>query len=170
MSLVDVGKITLGVAWDGHAVRGTEVCSTRPLAARLLPGKTPAQVLQIVPLLFSVCGRAQGAAAEAALHAAQRSAAPQAAATERLIACEAVQEHLWRLMLDWPKLLGLAQPEQRFAAWYALLRKIAAGGPGMAVFVQEFERDWLGMPLAEWRGLDGYPALQAWGRKTDSPA
>jgi len=170
MPLVDVGKITLGVVWDGHAVSGTDIRSTRPLAAQLLPGKTPAQVLQIVPLLFSVCGRAQGAAAEAALHAAQRNALPEVTATERLIACEAMQEHLWRLMLDWPKLLGLAQPEQRFAAWYALLRKIAAGEPGMAVFLQEFERDWLGMPLAEWRGLDGYQALQNWWRKADSPA
>ncbi len=166
---MDVGKLTLVVDWDGDTVSATEIRSTRPMAAQILKGKTPAQVLQIVPLLFSVCGRAQGAAASAALQAAQQSGSAGYATVERAIVCEAMQEHLWRVMLDWPKLLGLVQQEQQFAGWYALLRKIATNEIDMTVFLQEFELDCLGMPVAEWRALDSYHALQTWWRKVHSP-
>ena len=167
--MVDVGKLTLVVIRDGYSVSATEIRSTRPMAAQILKGKTPAQVLQIVPLLFSVCGRAQGAAASAALQAAQQGGLAATAAMERMIRCEAMQEHLWRVMLDWPKLLGLPMQEQRFTAWYSMLRKIGAGEIDMPVFLSEFERDGLGMPLAEWRALDNYHALQIWFSKAHSP-
>lgn len=167
--LTDIGKLSLGVIRDGDSVSATDIRSTRPMAAQLLKDKTPAQVLHVVPLLFSVCGWAQGAAANAALHAAQQMAWPEAAQAERAVVCEAMQEHLWRVMLDWPKLLGLARQEQRFAAWYAMLRKTAAGESDMAVFLHEFERDCLGMTAAAWRGMNGYPGLQTWWRKGDSP-
>lgn len=141
--MADVGKLTLVVNWDGSSVGEIEIHSTRPMAAQLLKGKTPAQASHIVPLLFSVCGKAQGAAANAALNAAQQSVW-EIASTERLIVCEAMQEHLWRLLLDWPKLLGLQPQEKLFAGWFALLRKIAAGEVGMEVFLREFARDWQG--------------------------
>lgn len=167
--MTDVGKLTLGVIREGDSVGSTQILSTRPMAAQILKGKSPAQVLQIVPLLFSVCGRAQGAAATAALEAARNGKAATSAATERLIASEAIQEHLWRVMLDWPKLLGLPQEQQRFAAWYAMLRKIGAGEIDMPVFLHEFQRDGLGLPLSEWRALDSYDALQLWFSKAHSP-
>jgi len=167
--LADVGKLTLSVTWDGNSVRATEIRSTRPMAAQILKGKSPAHVLQIVPLLFSVCGRAQGAAAGAALQAAQRGVVPVSATVERMIESEAIQEHLWRLMLDWPKLLGVAPYEQRFAGWYALLRKIGTGEIGMDAFLQDFERDGLGMPVTEWRTFDTYHELQTWFSKAHSP-
>ena len=166
---MDVGKLTLVVVRDGYSVSATQIRSTRPMAAQILKGKTPAQVLQIVPLLFSVCGRAQGAAASAALQAAQQGASAVSATVERTIACEAMQEHLWRVMLDWPRLQGLPQQEQRFTGWYAMLRKIGAGETDMSVFLHEFERDGLGMPLAEWWALDSYRALQIWFSKVHSP-
>ncbi len=141
--MVDVGKLKLVVKWDGDAVVGTNISSTRPMAAQVLRGKTPEQVSHIVPLLFSVCGKAQGAAANAALHAA-RQTSMEIASIERLIVCEAMQEHLWRLLLDWPKLLGLPPQEKMFAGRFALLRKIAAGEVGMEVFLHEFEHVGLG--------------------------
>jgi hypothetical protein len=167
--LADAGKLNLGLIWDGDSVFGTDIRSTRPMAAQLLKGKMPAQILHVVPLLFSVCGRAQGAAANAALYAAQQLEWPEADKVERTIVCEATQEHLWRVMLDWPKLTGLPQQEQRFAGWYAMLRKIAVGEIGMDVFLREFERNCLGISAAEWRGMDSYPALQTWWRKAESP-
>lgn len=165
--MADIGKLTLGVRWDGDTVSGTDIRSTRPMAAQILKGKTPAQVLQIVPMLFSVCARAQGAAADVAMRAAQQVERLEVATLERMIACEAMQEHLWRLMLDWPKLAGVAQQEKRFAGWYAMLRKISVGEIDMAAFQREFERDGLGMPVAEWQGMNSYQALQAWWRKRD---
>jgi hypothetical protein len=167
--LVDIGKLMLGVVWNGESVTATDIISTRPLAAQVLKGKTPMQVVQIVPLLFSVCGRAQGAAAVAALQAAQQTGKPASATLGRMIACEAMQEHLWRLLLNWPELLGLEQQEQRFAAWYALLRKIGTGEAGMAEFLQQFERDALGMPAAEWLAMRSFAELRAWWQSTDSP-
>lgn len=166
---MDVGKLTLSVIRDGNSVSATEIRSTRPMAAQILKGKTPAQVLQIVPLLFSVCGRAQGAAAAAALQAARQGDAAASAAEERTIVCEAIQEHLWRILLDWPKLLGLPQQEQRFAGWYALLRKIGAGEAAMDIFLHEFERASLGMPVAEWRLFSDYHALQTGFSEAHSP-
>ena len=161
--------MTLGVIWDGNRVSTTDIRSTRPMAAQILKGKTPLQVLQIVPLLFSVCGRAQGAAAAAALHAAQSAGSPIDAKVERNIVCEAIQEHLWRVMLDWPKLVGLNQQELRFAGWYSLLRKIGAGEAEMDVFLQEFERDCLGISVADWRGISDYHTLRTWWSKAHSP-
>lgn len=166
----DAGKLTLGVVWDGDTVSATDIHSTRPMAAQILKGKTPEQVARIVPLLFSVCGKAQGAAANAALQAAQGDDAATSAAVEHMIVCEAMQEHLWRLMLDWTKLMGLPRQEQRFAGWYALLRKIGAGEIGMDVFLREFERDCLEMPAPEWRALKDYQALQTWSLKVHSPS
>jgi len=166
--LFDVGKLTLGVVWDGESVTATDISSTRPLAAKLLKGKTPAQVAQIVPLLFSVCGRAQGAAASVALLAARREKSPSVTAMERAIVCEALQEHLWRLMLDWPNLLGMSQEDKQFSVWYAMLRKIGAGEAEMSIFLHEFERDALGMAATEWLAFDSYAALQTWWRKPGS--
>lgn len=167
---MDAGKLTLSVIWDGNSVCGTEIFSTRPMVAQILKNKTPAQVLQIVPLLYSVCGHAQVAAAGAVLQAArQNDAVVSALDDERAIVCEAIQEHLWRILVDWPKVLNLPQQERLFAGWYALLRRIAAGETNMDVFLREFERDALGMPVAEWRGLDSHDKLQAWLSQAHGP-
>jgi Ni,Fe-hydrogenase I large subunit len=166
--LFDVGRLILGVKWDGERVRETSVTSTRPMASQVLRGKTPTQVVQIVPLLFSVCGRAQGAAASVALLAAMREESDAVAVMERTIKCEALQEHLWRMMMDWPDLLGIPQQDKQFAAWFALLRKIGAGETELATFLHEFERDALGMSAAEWGKLATYKEVQAWWKKSES--
>lgn len=167
--MIDVGKLTLGVTWDGVSVRATDIRSTRPMAAQVLKGRTPAQVEQLVPLLFSVCGRAQGAAAQAALQAAQQTGSPAAEAQTRMIACEAMQEHLWRLMLDWPQLVGQAQQQQGFTAWYALLRRIGSGDEAMATFLHAFEREALGRPAVEWLATSTFAELRSWWQEAQSP-
>lgn len=164
---MDTGKLSLAVTWDGASVGSVDVRSTRPQASVLLKGKTPAQVMQLVPLLFSVCGHAQGAAAEAALRAARQIDPGDAQASERKIRSEVLQEHLWRMLLDWPKALGLPQQEQLFVQWHAMLRRIAAGDADTTGLRLEFERDWLGMALPDWRELDD---VRAWWREKESPA
>lgn len=164
---MDTGKLSLAISWDGTSVGSVEIRSTRPQASVLLKGKTPAQVMQLVPLLFSVCGHAQGAAAEAALRAARQIEPGDASTPERKIRSEVLQEHLWRMLLDWPKVLGMPQQEKLFLQWHALLRRIAAGDADASVLRQEFERDWLGMALAGWRELED---VRAWQRESESPA
>jgi len=166
--LLDIGKLSLGVAWDGDAVRSTEIRSTRRLAARLFVGKNQAQVVQLASLLFGVCGQAQTAAAKGALQAARGDVSPLDAATHKAVTCEAMQEHLWRLMLDWPKCLSLPQEEQTFVMRHALLRKIANGESEMSDFCQILEREELGLTIESWCQIERYAVLQEWWSKTDS--
>jgi hypothetical protein len=165
----DAGKLHLSLTWDGKAVREVGINSTRPQAYRLLNGLLPEKAVQMAQLLFNVCGRAQGAAAAAAMAAAQGSDVKDIAALERGIACEAMQEHLWRLLLDWPRLLGLPQQQTDFVRWHGMLRCIGAGQGDMAVLRAELESCWLGCSAASWSayGLDG---LRAWWESGDSPA
>jgi len=81
------------------------VTSSRPVfASRVLIGKTPQQALEIVPLLFNVCGVAQ---ARAALLAIQTEANPaQESARKILVLVETAREHLLRVLMDYPKLFG----------------------------------------------------------------
>ncbi|MFZ2168748.1 MAG: nickel-dependent hydrogenase large subunit [Methylococcaceae bacterium] len=102
----------------GHANQ-VQITSTRPdAAARVLLGKTPEQVLDIVPLLFSLCGNAQAYAALLACRAALGMvAAPEAdAAQNLLVQLETLREHAWRILLDWPKLIGLSPNKTAIAA------------------------------------------------------
>lgn len=83
--------------------------STRPLtAARVFAGKPLATVTSQLPLLFSVCGTAQALACanacEAALGLVPAPSARRARAL--LLHAETAKEHLWRLLLDWPKALA----------------------------------------------------------------
>jgi hypothetical protein len=66
-------------------------------------------VERTIPLLFSICARAQGAAASAALAAAQGLAtdARQVARRSGDVRREAVVELLTRLLIDWPRALGV---------------------------------------------------------------
>ncbi len=110
-AMIAEGKLQLDVVWDGKQITGVSIRSSRPLAAcRILEGKPAAEAVRLVPLLFSVCGRAQGAAAAAACEAARGETADEAvrAARERAIAGECLQEYTWRLLIDLPALLGEA--------------------------------------------------------------
>lgn len=83
-------------------------------ACRVLEGKPLAQVPVLVPLLFSVCGRAQWAAALAACEQAENRVPPAAEPARRqlLVLAETAREHGRRILLDWPGLCGeLPAPE-----------------------------------------------------------
>lgn len=116
------GEIQLELTHRGGQAGAARIVSTRPqAAAQVLLGKTPEQLLSTVPLLFSLCGNAQSYAALLACRAALGlDAEPEAdAARECLLQLETVREHAWRILLDWPGLLG-RQPDK--AAVAALLK------------------------------------------------
>ncbi|MGB3429358.1 MAG: hypothetical protein WBA53_14430, partial [Burkholderiaceae bacterium] len=57
------GEITVRLACAEQVVRNVTVTSSRTgLPARLVRGRVAADVQRLVPLLFSICSRAQGAA------------------------------------------------------------------------------------------------------------
>lgn len=156
------GKLSLRIEWDGNVVHGVSLKSTRPKAYLILEGKSPDNAVQLAPLLFSVCGKAQHAAAIAAVSAAQEIELPKPLALERNVACEAMQENLWRLLLDWPGLLGLAQQQQQFVHWHGALKLIAAGHGNAEIFLAELLQVLLGVTYAEWKQLDSYAKLSEW--------
>lgn len=151
----DAGKLHLGIRWDGATVSAIEVKSTRPPAYRLLQGRSPEEAVQLIPLLYSVCGKAQQAAARAAL--IQDYA--QLEKLERGVACEAMQEHLWRLLLDWPKRLGLPPHQKSFVRWHAALNAIAAGDAENLKI--DLHQALLGMTASEWQQLDTHAQMLA---------
>ncbi|MFP4279676.1 MAG: nickel-dependent hydrogenase large subunit [Halochromatium sp.] len=82
--------------------------SSRPLtAARVFAGKPPAAVVRQLPTLFSLCGTAQAAACVSACEQAldRQPSAAVLARRQALVSAETIKEHLWRLLLDWPRML-----------------------------------------------------------------
>jgi len=180
------GELIVRLAWDGRRVRQVTVRSTRPFAAtRLLTGKTAAEAAATVPMLFSICGGAQGAAAAGALDSAGAAGTGTEGATrDTQLLLEALQEGFWHLLIDWPNVVGnppvttpVAAARHRIAA--------AARGPGGAVnwgdaaAMRELGASLstlaaqaiFGMPAARWLEISDLAALDAWiARGATSPA
>jgi len=119
------GELVVRLDCAGRSVRAVTVRSTRPFAAaRVLRGRTPADAVATVPRLFSVCGRAQEAAAASALSAARGGAedAGTRAARVRDVRLETIQEYFRRILVDWPEAMGRAPATAPVAA---ALRSIA---------------------------------------------
>jgi hypothetical protein len=138
--------LRLIVSWDGQRIVAAEVVSTRPQAARILLGQAAERAQELVPRLFSLCGHAQGVAARLALLAArdEQPTAEALSAAGRLVALEAIGEHLWRLLLDWPPMLACAARQDEFVGWRKRLQAVgdqaaaaALGGDLLAWLDQE---------------------------------
>jgi hypothetical protein len=160
--------------------------------ARLLEGKAPAAVIDVVPSLFTVCAMAQAQAAVMALEAARGLAVSSltAAARQALTAAETLREHALRIALDWPRLAGgeaqgrvmrplLALPSRLAEALFGEGAACAIGrearpdrGRAMNV-IDEAEAllvaEIFGEPLEVWLARRGRGSLIAWAR-TAPPA
>jgi hypothetical protein len=157
------GELELRLAWDGRAVQGVEVVSTRPdAAAQLLPGRPAADAAALVARLFSICSASQGAAARLAIGAAAGTA-PGAAALEGLRAAvhvETIREYGFRALLDWPRGIGEAEDA-------ATLRSMHAALPpgGTMVTVDAADRialQVLGQPAGAWLAGDALDTFDRW--------
>ena len=90
---------------------GVKIQSSRLTnASRVFIGKDLRATLATLPSLFSVCATAQTVACVTAGEAALGLRPhPRVLATRLLLVeLETVREHLWRLLLDWPRFLGEA--------------------------------------------------------------
>ncbi|GAB4170979.1 MAG: nickel-dependent hydrogenase large subunit [Rhodocyclaceae bacterium] len=148
--MITEGSLGLEVVWDGKQLTGARVRSGRPLlASRVLEGASARHAIGLVPRLFALCGRAQSVAAAAALEAASGECARDEprGAREAMLAVECAHEHLWRLLVDLPGLLG--QPA-RLGAFGAIRRRL-----------QDAQRR-LVSPSAWWGDADGFPRPEAW--------
>lgn len=166
--MIGEDKLALRVGWDGSRITGVAVASSRRTgASRVLEGKSPEQAVQMVPLLFSLCGRAQEAASALALDAAT-GCAPAAAAVrsrERRVLAEAAMEYLWRILADWPLLAGEAPAMETLAGIRARLRGALpkTDGEGWQDFSRVLEscleHEVLSLPPEAWLAMDG---LDGW--------
>lgn len=161
--------------------------SRRALPPKLVRDRPPAEVAQLVPQLYSICSRAQGAAAAGALEAAQ-GLDPDDDIVERrctAVSLEALQETLWRLLIDWPEALdepplvmplrvvrqAAAEVERRHLTIDALLTAIERVA-AEHVYGQSIA-DWLDQDLASLRQWieagDTLPARLLRRLQTDAP-
>jgi hypothetical protein len=151
---------------ETHAgrVSRTRVRAKRPhLASLLLEGRPIAEAATLFGTLFAICARAQSAAAAAAIAAALgREAAPaERQARSRRIATEIVEEHLWRLLLDWPKLAGEAPQPKALAE----ARALTAAREGSArPLIEWVSTRVLGEPPQRFLEREAVASFDAWTR------
>lgn len=97
---------------DG-VVRSVDIALNRPVhATRIFTGKPVEDVIELLPTLYSICGTAQACAATQACESAfsLQTDNHQQLAHRMLLLLETAKEHLWRIFLDWPELIG-GQPQ-----------------------------------------------------------
>lgn len=103
------GRIDIRLACTDGAVTDVAIHSSRlQLAQKLMAGREPEEAADLAGLIFSLCGKAQRVAAQAACEAAAglmpgRDVRRQ---REHTVLIERAQEHAWRLLLGWPEHAG----------------------------------------------------------------
>lgn len=184
---MDEGSLSIRLYPAQGLVERVEIDSSRPLqASRLFLGKPVHQVLNILPLLFSVCSTAQSAAAVAACEQALdlQVSAPQQQARELLLHVETVREHLLRVLIGWSEWLGERPVAEALAVVGRTKLEVSAAlypqrdayRPGggqlqpdpqrLAAMLQALDgvlqEQVLGLPPAQWSELRTLADLQAW--------
>jgi hypothetical protein len=173
------GELIVRLPWDGRQVHAPTVSSTRPMVApRMFADRTPAEVTSMVPLLFSICGGAQRAAASAALIAAGAEGIVHSAADERGVVLETVQEYFWRLLIDWPQATGRQTHTTPVATARHRIAAAAGNHNGTPAFSDEAQMRELGAELSHiaarsiyamapsaWLEIEDLAALHEWARR-----
>lgn len=112
------GNLRIQLLCRDHRIRQVRILSSRPLQLpQLFEGKPVQQVLETLPMLYSVCAVAQARAAADACRQAL-AVEPDGAVIEAesmLVSFETAREHLWRILIDWPGLLGETVDRQQAA-------------------------------------------------------
>lgn len=121
MTGFDAGRVRVRLTLTDGIVAAVDVVCERPDVAAALRGRPADEAVQLVPLIYSLCGQAQGIAARLALAGARGVATAQH--VDARVAAEAMREHAWKLLVDWPKALDLAPDE-------ALFVRVAKTAPG----------------------------------------
>jgi uptake hydrogenase large subunit len=188
------GKICIRLGWDGTKISQVSVAPRNSVTpASLLTGKSGQQAVNMIPLLFSLCGKAQGVAGAMALEAATGVTPPRETGLwrNRLVQAEAIQESLWRILLDLPKAAGR---EPMMAPYVELRRRLARGLSGvlsedtwkiaggriavpdglawntLAEDIEIFLSDHvLGIPLRAWLDICTRQELESWLETSATP-
>lgn len=146
------GELFVRLDCAGGEVRKVRIRSTRrDAASRVLKGRPPADALAWIPRVFSICARAQEAAARLALVNAGADLGPVADTAS--VRREIVEESFFRLLIDWPRAAGV-EPDAHTVAR-------ARGAEDMILATLAHERIFA-EPAATWLGRRGIEDLLAW--------
>lgn len=128
------------------------------LAATLLRGQPPQTAAHHLPLLYSLCGQAHRLTAELAVNTALHGETPIDPNAQRMLEAETRREHLRRMLLEWPLLLGNppVRPDlSQLHAW--------EHAPQQAM------QAWLGESVAQWLeqwDAEPFSALNDWSQRS----
>jgi hypothetical protein len=109
------GELTVDILVIGATVADVRLRSTRATrVGAMLTGRPMGEALSLVPMLFSLCGIAQGIAATNACESAMgiTPSNAQRAAREILVLGEMADSHGWQIAMEWPRLDGRS-PDHR---------------------------------------------------------
>jgi coenzyme F420-reducing hydrogenase alpha subunit len=188
------GGLQITLRRQQDRIRDVVIESSRPLqAVKIFYGKSVAELLQTLPLLYHVCGVAQASAAVTACEQAMAICPGEATrqGREMLVWTETAREHLWRILIDWPDYLGGEKDKAAIARLGKFLPELkqalfVAGngfcaGAQVSVNVsavntvidglkQLLKNAVFGMSLEQWlKGADKH-ALQCWQETTNTVA
>jgi hypothetical protein len=167
------GRIDITLRRHGGRIDEVRIVSSRPqVAQRLLAGRTPAEAADLVGMIFTLCGKAQRIAAEAACEAAlgMNANTETDQMRQRKVLGEMALEHAWRLLLDWPSRQGVAADPVQLLG----LRRVGNDPVALADALDAvLAGPLLGEPAVAWLarfdGVDPLAAFDAWAGARATP-
>ncbi|MCP3670571.1 MAG: hypothetical protein GY814_09080 [Gammaproteobacteria bacterium] len=123
------GSLAINLEVASCRVLRVQIGSSRPVhAARIFCGKDIQEVLQTLPVVFSICGTAQACAAVRACEQALGMRPSPQIEDQRacLVRMENLREQLWRILLEWPGFLEEEPDRQSMMLTMALQRDYRA--------------------------------------------
>lgn len=188
------GQLNIHLHTDKNAKARVQIESSRPLqASRVMIGKTPQQVLQLLPLMYNVCGVAQARTSLKAIQSQLNIKADAAAenAREILLLVENAREHLFRILVDWPTLFNLTPDHSQLPLLGSLIKnfKLALFSDGDAFslhsqlqpdfamvskLIEQLEHSLqqsiYHQPTEQWLQINDIDSLYQWSKGHDSTA
>ena len=189
------GRIAIPLSPTEDNAHRVAINSTRPVhACQMFHGKSIDETLKALPLLFSICGTAQAAAAVRACEQAldHSPSIKSEKIRQQLVALETIREHLWRTLLGWGASLGEPLSEQTMARVMTLqqqMRKALTGdtspfqlqpqlSPSDSLMVSTLqqqlieivEHSLLGISIAQWESITSLDAFWGWSKQQKTVA
>jgi uptake hydrogenase large subunit len=181
------GSLRIELLCRDNRIRRVRILSSRPLQLPLLfEGKPVEEVLQTIPMLYSICATAQANAAVTACRQALGADVDSHVllAEAMLVWFETAREHLWRVLIDWPGYLGEAVERQELPGLSLLIPDAKKAlfdsqtpaftlQPGLQPkaeeiarliegFSQTLQRSVFAMPVADWHAMDTLQGVERW--------
>ncbi|MCW8928825.1 MAG: nickel-dependent hydrogenase large subunit [Gammaproteobacteria bacterium] len=193
------GFLDIQLTMNDSIISDVEIQSSRPVyASQVFLGKSVNESLSMLPLLFSICGVAQACSG---IRACEQTLGRQVSAhvehvRDSLVDMETLREHLWRILLDWPKLLDkqllnknlLTQEMSEIIKYQQDYRNLLTSGSNPFLLDQDIpavsaessqpikqlnqllERSIFSMSPAQWLEIDSIEKLQHWFESSETVA